>query len=59
LTSEFKINKEVRQGCALSSSLIDLYRENIFKELAEMTGVNIGGTDIDNLRYADGTCRIC
>ena len=59
LTSEFKIKKGVRQGCVLSSSLFNLYTEKIFKEVEDMPGVNIGGMNINNLRYADDTSLLC
>ena len=55
ITSEFKIKKGVRQGCVLSPNLFNLYTENIFREVEDMKGVNIGGVNIINLRYADDT----
>ena len=36
LTAECKIKTGVRQGCALSSSLFNLYREKIFKEVQDI-----------------------
>ena len=59
MTSEFKIKKGVRQGCVLSPNLFNLYTEKIFREVEDMKGVNIGGVNINNLRYADDTqsCR--
>ena len=53
MTSEFKRKKGVRQGCVLSPNLFNLYTEKIFREVEDMKGVNIGGVDINNLRYAD------
>ena len=53
VTSEFKIKKEVRQGCLLSPNFFNLYTEKIFREVEDMKGVNIGGVKINNLRYAD------
>ena len=53
MTSEFKIKKGVRQGCVLSPNLFNLYTEKIFREVEDMKGVNIGGVNINNLRYAD------
>ena len=50
MTSEFKIEKGVRQGCVLSPNLFNLYTEKIFREVGDMKGVNI-----NNLRYADDT----
>ena len=55
LTSEFKIKKGVQQGCVLSPNLFNLYTEKIFREVEDMQGVNIGGVNINNLRYADDT----
>ena len=53
VTSEFKIKKGVRQGCVLSSSLFNLYTEQIFREGGVMKGVTVGGANINNLRYGD------
>ena len=55
VTSEFKVKKGVRQGCVLSPNLFNLYTEKIFREVEDMKGVNIGGVNINNLRYADDT----
>ena len=55
MTSEFKIKKGVRHGCVLSPNLFNLYTEKIFREVEDMKGVNIGGVNINNLRYADET----
>ena len=45
----------VRQGCVLSPNLFNLYTEKIFREVEDMKGVNIGGVNINNVRYADDT----
>ena len=55
MTSEFKIKKGVRQGSVLSPNLFNLYTEKIFREVEDMKGINIGGVNINNLRYADDT----
>ena len=55
MKSEFKIKKGVRQGCVLSPNLFNLYTEKIFREVEDMKGINIGGVNINNLRYADDT----
>ena len=55
MTSEFKIKKGVRQGCVLSPNLFNLYTEKIFREVEDMKGVNIGGVNINNLRYVHDT----
>ena len=58
VTSEFKIKKGVRQGCALSSSLFNLYTEQIFREVGVMKAVTRGGANINNLRYANDTALL-
>ena len=55
MTSVFKIKKGVRYGCVLSPNLFNLYTEKIFREVEDMKGVNIGGVNTNNLRYADDT----
>ena len=57
-TDWFKKEKGVRQGCLLSPCLFNLYTENIVRNarLDELqAGIKIGGRNINNLRYADGT----
>ena len=39
----------------MSPSLFNLYTEKIFREIEDMEGVNVGGYNINNLRYADDT----
>ena len=55
ITEEFQIKKGVRQGCVLSPSLFNLYTEKIFREIEDMKGMNVGGYNINNLRFADDT----
>ena len=55
ITEEFQVKRGVRQGCVLSPSLFNLYTEKIFREIEDMEGVNVGGHNINNLRYADDT----
>ena len=43
----------MKQGCALSPCLFQLYTETIFRHIEDSKGVNIGGTRINNLRYTD------
>ena len=35
--------------------LLNLYTEKIFREVENMTGITIGGVNINNFRYADDT----
>ena len=53
MTSEFKIKKGVRHGCVLTPNIFNVYTEKIFREVEDMKGVNIGGVNINNVRYAD------
>ena len=55
VTKEFQTKQGVGQGCVLSPSLFNLYTEKIFREIEEMNGVNVGGVNVNNLRYADDT----
>ena len=50
-----RIKRGVRQGCMLSPCLFNLYTETIFRHIEDSKGVIIGGTQINNLRYADDT----
>ena len=52
LSPEIHIKRGVRHGCVLSLCLFNRYTENIF---GTNKGINIGGTTINNLRYADDT----
>ena len=57
-TDWFKIGKGVRQGCILSLCLFNLYAEYIVRNAGldeAKAGVKIGGSNINNLRYADDT----
>ena len=47
------IKQGVRQGCVASPHLFALYTEMIMRELDDMDGFRIGGTAVNNLRYAD------
>ena len=57
-TDWFQIGKGVRQGCILSSCLLNLYAEYIMTNAGldeAQAGIKIAGRNISNLRYADGT----
>ena len=54
----FQIEKGVHQGCILSPCLFDLYAEYIMQNAGldeTQAGINIGGRNINNLRYANDT----
>ena len=60
-TEEFGIGKGVRQGCILSPMLFNMYGEMIMREAGLDTmseGIRIGGSQINNLRYADDTTLV-
>lgn len=50
-----RIKRGVRQGCVLSPDLFALKGEVILRELQDHEGVNVGGRNLNNLRYADDT----
>ena len=52
------IKQGVRQECVSSPHLFALYTEMIMRELDDMDGFRIGGTVVNNLRYADDTVII-
>ena len=55
-TDWFKIGKGERQGCILSPSLFNFYKEYTMQNsgLGESkAGIKIAGRNINNLRYAD------
>ena len=57
-SESFKIKRGVRQGCVLSPKLFNLYTEHIFREVEDLPGCIVGGTNFNNLRYADDTALI-
>lgn len=57
-TEWFEIKKLCRQGCILSPHLFNSYAEMIMRNAGvedANIGVQIGGRNINNLRYADNT----
>ena len=55
LSDEIMIKRGDRQGCVLSPCLFNLYTEMIFRHIEHITGVIVGGMNINNFRYADDT----
>ena len=52
------IKQGIRQGCVASSHLFTLYTEMIMRNIEGNGGFRVGGTVINNLRYADDTVII-
>ena len=55
-TDWFQIGKGVRQGCILSSCLLNFYSEYIIRNAGleeAQAGIKIARRNINNLRYAD------
>ena len=58
---QFKLGKEVHQGCILSPCLFNLYPEYIMQNAGldeAQDGIKIAGRNINNLRYADETILV-
>ena len=53
VSESMKIKQVIRQGCVASPHLFALYTEMITRHLEENGGFRVGGTEINNLRYAD------
>ena len=58
ISERLDIKQGVRQGCVASPHLFALYTEMIMMELDDVDGFRIGGTVVNNLRYADDTVII-
>ena len=55
----FSIRRGVRQGCIISPILFNLYSEFMIREALEgLKGIQFGGQNITNLRYADDAVLI-
>ena len=59
-TQEVPTQRGVRQGCILSPILLNIYSEEIFNQISEITniGIQVNGRSINNIRYADDTVLI-
>ena len=58
ISEPLTIQRGVRQGCVLSPALFNLYTDIIFRNVEHLRGLNVGGMNINNLRYADDTVLI-
>ena len=58
LTAWTIIQRGVRQGCVLSPDFFSLYGEIILRSILNEEGIQIGGRNINNIRYADDTVLI-
>ena len=58
LSDEILIQRGVRQGCVASFTVLNLYTEKIFRHIINVKGVNMGGKNYNNLRYADDTALL-
>ena len=45
----------IRQGCFLSHCFFYVCTEVTFRRITHVEGINRGGVNINNVRYADGT----
>ena len=58
VSGSINIKQGIRQGCVASPHLFALYTEMIMRSIEGKGGCRVGGTVINNLRYADDTVII-
>ena len=58
VSESMNIKQSIRQGCVTSPHLFRLYTEMIMRNMEGQGGFGVGGTVINNLRYADDTVII-
>ena len=58
LSEDIRIQRGVRQGCFASPTIFNLYTDKIFRHITNMKGINVGGKNYNNLRYADDTALL-
>ena len=55
LSDSAETKRGVWRGCVLLPYLFNIYTEFIFRESNELTGIDINGNNINNIRYAGDT----
>ena len=58
VSESMNINQGIRHGCIASPHLFALYTEMIMRNIEGKGGFRVGGTVINNVRYADDTIII-
>ena len=58
LSDNGSMKRGVRQCCAFSPDLLNLYGEKIFREQEEIEGLGVEGHNMSNLRQADDSTLI-
>ena len=55
LSDYIELKRGVRQGCVASPDLFSLYTEMIMRHSDDEPVVNMGGNNINNIRFANNT----
>ena len=58
LSEDIRIQRGARQVCVAPPTVFNVYMEKIFRHITNMKGVNVGGKNYNNLRYADDTALL-